>query len=148
MLTVFFDGACEPRNPGGTASYGFIIFDGDREIYRESKIVCSGDGASNNVAEYNGLINALRWLYANKLAERDICCKGDSKLVIEQMNGNWKMNKGIYLPWAQKCQQALKYFPKIKLEWVSRDFNIADEVSKQRLRDAGIQFKIQPESKP
>jgi ribonuclease HI len=63
MVTVFFDGACEPVNPGGVASYGFIVLQDEKEIYRESKIVAEGPEASNNVAEYNGLLNALRWLY-------------------------------------------------------------------------------------
>ncbi len=135
----------EPINPGGTASYGFIILDGEKEIYRESKIVDEGKEASNNVAEYNGLLNALRWLYRKGYQHDEIICKGDSRLVIEQINGNWGMNKGLYIPWAIKCKGALKYFDSISFEWVPREENIADDVSKGALRAKGIKFRIQPE---
>ena len=145
MIEVFFDGCCEPKNPGGTASYGFIVLGGDKEIYRESKIVCSGPEASNNVAEYNGLLNALRWLYKNGYKDTDIHCKGDSMLVVQQINGRWNMNKGIYIPWAIKCKEAIKYFPKITFDWIPREENIADDISKSCLRKAGIKFRIQPE---
>jgi len=147
MITIFFDGACEPKNPGGTASYGFIIQKDGKELYREGKIVCSGAGASNNVAEYSGLINALRWLYSNKLQNEEILCHGDSMLVINQMGGSWQIKQGIYVEYAYKCKDALKYFPNIKFEWVPREQNIADYISKNGLRDAGIKFRIQPEGK-
>jgi ribonuclease HI len=134
MITVFFDGACEPKNPGGTASYGVIILNNGKEIHRETKIVCKGNGASNNVAEYNGLINALRWLYARRLQDEEILCKGDSKLVVEQMSGRWGINKGIYVEWALKCKEALKYFTNIKLAWIPREQNIADAISRKVAR--------------
>jgi hypothetical protein len=47
-----FDGACEPVNPGGTATFGVIIKDEDGTvIYEEHGLVGSGDAMSNNVAE-------------------------------------------------------------------------------------------------
>lgn len=145
MITVYFDGACEPVNPGGVAAYGFIVRKDEKEIYRESKIVAEGPTASNNVAEYNGLLNALRWLYSNGHREERIVCMGDSKLVVEQINGRWGMNKGLYIPWAIKCKDALKYFVDISFEWVPRISNIADDVSKDALRRRGVKFRIQPE---
>lgn len=145
MIRLYFDGACEPINPGGTASYGFVVFQDDKEIYSESKIVAEGKDASNNVAEYNGLLNALRWLYKNKFNQEKIECIGDSKLVVCQMNGQYRINKGIYVPWAYKCKDAVKYFNSISFKWVSRAENIADEVSKKALKDRGVKFRIQPE---
>jgi ribonuclease HI len=147
MITVYFDGACEPKNPGGTASYGFIIQQDGKEIYREGKIVCSGAGASNNVAEYQGLINALRWLYAHKFQHNEIDCLGDSQLVINQMGGLWNINKGIYVEHALTCKKAITYFSNITFKWIPREQNIADDISKTGLRNAGIKFRIQPEEK-
>jgi ribonuclease HI len=144
-ITVFFDGACEPVNPGGVASYGFIVHKNEVEVYRESKIVAEGKDSSNNVAEYNGLLNALRWLYKNGHQDDNVVCKGDSRLVVEQINGRWQMNKGIYIPWAIKCREAVKYFTNISFEWVPRTENIADDVSKDCLRRRGVKFRIQPE---
>ncbi|MDP2643705.1 MAG: ribonuclease HI family protein [Desulfobacterales bacterium] len=145
MITVFFDGACEPVNPGGIAAYGVIIQIDGKEIFRESKIVAEGPMASNNVAEYNGLIAALRYLFKHKYKDEKIQCFGDSKLVIEQMNGNWNINKGLYVEHAYKCRDALKYFPNITLSWVPRLQNIADDVSKDCLRRRGVKFHIQPD---
>ena len=144
-IIVFFDGACEPVNPGGVASYGFVVLLNEKEIYRESKIVAEGKEASNNVAEYNGLLNAFRWLFKNGHKDDKIICKGDSRLVIEQINGHWRMNKGLYIPWAVKCKDALKCFSDISFEWVPRLENIADDVSKDCLRRHGVKFRIQPE---
>jgi len=163
MIKLYFDGACEPINPGGTAAYGFIIlresvegnggFEVNKltELYRESKIVAEGPGTSNNVAEYSGLLNALRWLQKNKLTPESIHCYGDSKLVVYQMGQDpgtgrqWKIKKGLYKPAAFRCKEIVKEFPRIKFSWVPREKNIADVISKQALRDRGVEFKIQPE---
>jgi len=147
MITVYFDGACEPKNPGGTASYGFIIHKDEKELYQHGEIICSGPGASNNVAEYCGLINALRWIYINNYKDEQILVHGDSMLVINQMAGSWNINKGIYVDYAHKCKDALRYFTNIKFEWVPREQNIADDISKSGLRSAGVKFRIQPDNK-
>jgi hypothetical protein len=55
------------------------------------------------------------------------------------------MNKGLYIPWAIKCKDAIKYFTDISFEWVPRLENIADDVSKDCLRRRGVKFRIQPE---
>ena len=167
MIKLYFDGACEPRNPGGTAAYGFIIFreaihgeggfEVERltELYRESKIVAEGGPEStNNVAEYSGLFSALKWLQKNNLTSETIRCYGDSRLVIYQLTEDhpetgkkWKVRPGHkpYKPVALKCRELVKEFPHIKFTWVPREKNIADAVSKQVLRDKGVTFRIQPE---
>lgn len=134
MIEIFFDGACEPKNPGGTASYGFIVLKEKKELYSESGIIAKGERASNNVAEYGGLLKALRWLYKNNYQKQNITCCGDSKLVIEQMSGNWKIKKGLYVDWAYKCLEALKYFPNTSLEWIPKEENTkADRLSRDVL---------------
>ena len=50
--------------------------------------------ATNNVAEYHGLIAALQWAAEHHLTQLSI--KGDSLLIIEQMRGNYKVkNEGL-----------------------------------------------------
>lgn len=117
-----------------------------KELYRESKVVAEGPTASNNVAEYSGLLSALAWLKDKGLAREKIQCFGDSNLVVQQMMGNWKIKKGLYKLYAFRCQELIRTFPNISVSWIPREKNIADEVSKGVLRSRGIKFRIQKES--
>lgn len=89
MIKIYFDGACEPVNPGGTASWGFIIKGEDgKNIVVKSGIVGKGVGMTNNVAEYHGLIAALKTLEEfNK--DETVEIRGDSKLVICHITKEW-----------------------------------------------------------
>jgi len=53
---AYFDGACEPVNPGGTASYGAAIYENQQLVWKCSQIYGRGEHTSNNVAEYAALI--------------------------------------------------------------------------------------------
>jgi hypothetical protein len=69
-------------------------------------------------------------------------------LVIEQMSGRWRILKGAYVPLALRAKQLLMAFsPKPTLLWIPRDQNgIADELSKAKLKKAGVEFRIQREA--
>lgn len=84
-VVLYFDGRCEP-NPGGIATYGFVIRDGGALVAAEGGPV---DGRTNNVAEYTGLIRGLE--RAAALGLRDFEVRGDSKLVIFQVRGAWRV---------------------------------------------------------
>jgi ribonuclease HI len=149
-IKAYFDGCCEPVNPGGTASYGAVVFINDVRIWDCSKIFYPVKGkekeTSNNVAEYSGFIAILEYLIENELEGSQITIYGDSKLVIEQMKGNWRMVKGFYLPFAKRAKELVRNFKKLKLVWIPREQNsIADELSKAELLKAGVKFMIQPE---
>jgi len=101
---------------------------------------------SNNVAEYSGFLAILEYLRSQNLHRESIVIFGDSNLVIQQMFGRWKMHGGHYIPIAQKAKELLKQFPRTQGEWIPRDENdIADELSKRELVNAGVKFRIQPE---
>jgi ribonuclease HI len=104
-------------------------------------------GPSNNVAEYSGFLAILEYLLSTDLDDQTINIHGDSKLVIEQMQGNWRMKKGFYIATAKKAKETLKRFrKKPTLIWIPREKNdIADELSKAELKKAGVEFRIQPE---
>lgn len=147
MIKVYFDGCCEPYNPGGTAAFGVVIFDKEKgELHRKSQIVGRGAKMSNNVAEYSGLKHALEWLKENGLNKEEILFLGDSKLVINQIWGTWQMKGGLYFPIALDCLKLIPYFPNSTGQWISREFNnLADQLSKQHLKESGVKFRIQPE---
>lgn len=149
MIKAYFDGACEPKNPGGTASFGAVIFKDEKRIKEISQIFYPEKGkekmTSNNVAEYSGFLSILEYLKDNNLHEEKIHIFGDSNLVVQQMKGNWRMIKGYYIPVAEKAKRLFTKFPNTTLHWIPREQNgIADKLSKAKLLKAGIKFKIQP----
>ena|SRR3990167_311701 len=150
MIKAYFDGCCEPVNPGGYASFGAVVFNDSNRIWDCSRMFTSKKGkereTSNNVAEYCGFVSILEFLIEKNMTKEHIKIYGDSNLVIQQMFGTWQMRKGFYIPTAIKAKKLLKKFSDIRGEWIPREENdIADELSKGELRKAGIEFRIQPE---
>ena len=86
MYKLYFDGGADP-NPG-KAGAGAVIYEKNEEILSVSIYV--GDHETNNVAEYTGLIAGLELALENNIC--DITVKGDSQLVIKQMNEVSKKN--------------------------------------------------------
>lgn len=92
VIEIWIDGACEPVNPGGTATYGLVVKDDRQVVHQGSGRVGSGEGMSNNVAEYAGLIAALRYLRSREFHRAIIF--SDSQLVVRQSRGEWAANSG------------------------------------------------------
>ncbi len=146
MIQVWFDGVCEPKNPGGYGAYGLYIDKNGYASFKEGVLVGNGPKISNNVAEYSGFLRALKFLIDKGLSKEEIIVRGDSKLVIEQMFGTWRIKQGLYLPLAFEAQELLKQFPKINGKWIPRDENdVCDKLAKDVLRNMKIKFKLQPE---
>lgn len=144
---AYFDGACEPVNPGGTASFGAVVFHNGEPVWKRSDIYIPDGGieTSNNMAEYAGLIAVLEWLADQNLFAAEIMVRGDSKLVIEQTFGTWKIKSGAYVPLAHQARKLLAQFKNIRGEWIRRDRNaVADGLSKNALKKAGVKLKLQP----
>jgi len=145
MLSIYIDGACEPFNPGGTASYGLVVkAQTGLVLHGEAKIVGSGSGISNNVAEYSALIASIEWHMENCSTET-VCIMSDSLMLVNQMNGIWQARRGLYLPYLLK---ALKLIEEHKLEgrysfkWIPREQNWeADKLSKDILKARGIRVR-------
>lgn len=148
MIEVWFDGAVEPVNPGGWGGYGAAIYRDSEKLHEISGVIQKSPETSNNVAEYRALIEALSWLVVHGYAEEEILIRGDSRLVIEQMWGTWKIKAGLYAPLARQCKAIVARFSRLRGRWVPREENgPADELSKRELKRIGVGFRIQPESK-
>jgi ribonuclease HI len=94
-LLLHVDGGCEPKNPGGVTTAGWAIFESQSSynpIVEHSAVVRDGGPlATNNYGEYKALCLALKWLKENRW-HGDLHVKADSKLLIEQVSGRWKVN--------------------------------------------------------
>ena len=105
---AWFDGACEPVNPGGTATFGVVVKAKDGTVLlREHGYVGQGSGMSNNVAEYAGVLHVLKYL-ASRPPGR-VTIHGDSNLVINQLSGKWRIRKGLYPSIAVEAKELLAY---------------------------------------
>jgi ribonuclease HI len=135
-LEVWIDGACEPVNPGGTASYGVVVKSNGVAIFTNSAIVGSGPRMSNNVAEYSGLLAFLEW-YIQHAHNGFIIVYSDSSLLINQMTSYWRARRGLYFPYYKRAWEIIhqnNLRDKISYRWVPREQNQeADKLSKDAL---------------
>nr|3ALY_A Chain A, Crystal Structure of RNase HI from Sulfolobus tokodaii with C-terminal deletion [Sulfurisphaera tokodaii str. 7]3ALY_B Chain B, Crystal Structure of RNase HI from Sulfolobus tokodaii with C-terminal deletion [Sulfurisphaera tokodaii str. 7] len=129
MIIGYFDGLCEPKNPGGIATFGFVIYLDNRKIegYGLAEKPFSIN-STNNVAEYSGLICLMETML--RLGISSPIIKGDSQLVIKQMNGEYKVKAKRIIPLYEKAIE-LKKKLNATLIWVPREENKeADRLSR------------------
>ncbi|UXD21803.1 ribonuclease H [Ignicoccus pacificus DSM 13166] len=138
VLYLYFDGLCEPKNPGGVATYGFVIRD------ESGKVICKGKGAigagflgdvtTNNIAEYTALIKALECLREKGIKDK-VIIRGDSQLVIRQLKGEYSVRSERIKPLFQRAKELLRGLDYV-LEWVPRRLNEeADALSREAFRE-------------
>ncbi len=138
---AYFDGLCEPRNPGGYACGGWCIEPHpDCDAFAERKAGGSfylhGAGATNNVAEYRAAIEALGAIH-HAGYHGDVRLHGDSQLVVRQFNREWRCNKPELQELLTTLHSATIQFSSVTVVWVPRDQNaIADEQSRVAYRRA------------
>jgi len=134
VIEVFVDGLCEPVNPGGIATFGFVVYKNGVKVKEYSDLVDSSD-SSNNVAEYSALIEALKFL-DNEFNEERVVVKSDSQLLVYQLNGYYSVNAYRIIPLFHKASNLLRHFPKITVKWVMREENVeADALSRKAYAD-------------
>src|SRR5258706_10118662 len=85
MLTIFSDGGS--RGNPGPAACAYVIYQNDEIIKQDAKYLGI---TTNNVAEYNGVLQALTWLVENNIKE-SIEFYLDSQLVVRQLEGRYKI---------------------------------------------------------
>jgi len=113
---VFCDGASR-SNPGDASIGVSISFDG-KEIHTISREIGI---ATNNEAEYQALIDGLNYCIENSINEVDVFL--DSKLVIEQVNKNYKVKAHNLKEFNSEVENMIKDFKYIKFNHVYREDN-------------------------
>ncbi|MFD7877501.1 reverse transcriptase-like protein, partial [Streptomyces sp. NPDC059766] len=122
------------RGNPGPAGYGSVVIDaasGETLAERAEYIGV----ATNNVAEYRGLVAGLRAAHELDPAA-EVHVRMDSKLVVEQMSGRWKIKHPDMKPLAA---EAARVFPsaQVTYEWIPRERNKhADRLANEAM-DAG-----------
>jgi ribonuclease HI len=141
-IRVFFDGGflTESRMSG----QGIIIYFSQNGInYRLKKNASFTNIESNNEAEYAALWAAARELEELGVQYEQVLIRGDSKVVIEQMKGEWPCYEVSLQNWADKIETLFK---KLQIEpvyeWIARNENKdADHLVNQALNGKIIKAK-------
>ena len=121
MITIYFDGLCRPRNPGGVATYGYVVYKGGEKVKSGNGVIGSGAGMTNNVAEYSALNHAVEWVIRH-CPDDELLIRGDSQLVIHQMNGTWQIHSETskkFVPAIRRLLQGRQ----TRFDWIPREQN-------------------------
>ncbi len=120
------------RGNPGPAGYGAVVLDLSGAVLAERS---AGIGvATNNVAEYRGLIAGLR--AAAELGASAVDVRMDSKLVVEQMSGRWKVKHPSMQPLVAEAREVARAFDRVGYEWIPRERNQrADRLANQAMDD-------------
>jgi ribonuclease H / adenosylcobalamin/alpha-ribazole phosphatase len=118
------------RGNPGNAAYGAVLRDADSGAVIAERGERIGV-ATNNVAEYRGLIAGLH-LYREYAEGADLEVRLDSKLVVEQMSGNWKIKHPSMRPLAVEANKLAPFGT--RFVWVPREQNKeADRLANEAL---------------
>ncbi len=120
------------RGNPGPASYGALVRDADTGEVIATRGETIGT-ATNNVAEYRGLIAGLE-LAAEHAPGADVEVRMDSKLVVEQMAGRWKVKHPSMQPLAAKARELAGAVT--DWTWVPRERNAAADALANEALDA------------
>src|SRR6188472_3525772 len=117
VITAYVDGGA--RGNPGPAGYGVHIQDPDGAVLDE--LHGSLGVATNNVAEYTGLLAALRWAVERGHARVHI--RADAELLVKQMRGEYKVkNEGLKPLFLQACA-LIRQIGDVRFQHVRREFN-------------------------
>lgn len=124
MITAYIDGGA--RGNPGPAGYGCFIV--DAQGLPIAKLHGALGVATNNVAEYNGLLAALEW--AAERGHTRVHVKADSLLLVEQMNGNYRVKNEGLLPLYRQARHLVAKIGHVTFEHIPREQNKeADKLS-------------------
>ncbi len=123
-LRVYVDGAAEP-NPG-PSGIGIVIYDEKKEKIKEVKKYIGL--ATNNVAEYKALIQGLK--ESKKLLARSVSLFSDSQLLINQLNGRFRIKDKDLRRLFQQAKNLEDGFEKVTYDLIDRNKNkLADQLA-------------------
>ena len=125
LIEVYFDGLCQPINPGGISCYAFVVKSDGGTIYSDYGIAVEpfSKDSTNNVAEYTALVKALQWLLENNLSATKVEIKSDSQLIVNQLTGDYKVKSKRIMSLYKQVLLLKSKFQDIHIKWVPREKN-------------------------
>ena len=138
MIVAYIDGGA--RGNPGPAGYGVFIQSLDGQVLDELHGALGI--ATNNVAEYNGLLAALQWAIDHETDRVHI--RADSELLVKQMRGEYKVKNAGLQPLYVRARLLAAQLAEVKFEHVRREFNKeADRLSNLGMDEAEKRLKAE-----
>jgi formyltetrahydrofolate-dependent phosphoribosylglycinamide formyltransferase len=139
-IIAYIDGASR-GNPGPAAA-GFILF-GPDGAQLQGKAFFLGE-ATNNVAEYTGIVKALE--AAKQLGADELTLFSDSELLVKQLNGEYKVKSEQIRPLFRQAVNLLEQFKKANVQHIMREKNNeTDNLVNQSLNlESDVEAKPKP----
>ena len=120
------------RGNPGPAGYGARIEREDGSIVELKEALSL---ATNNVAEYSGLLAALRWAVDQGI--RTLHIRSDSELLVKQMKGQYRVKNEGLQPLYAEAVSLVRRVGKVTFEHVRREFNKdADRLANEAMDEA------------
>lgn len=117
MIVAYIDGGA--RGNPGPAGYGVRIEAEHGAVVDEFSAPIGI--ATNNVAEYRGLIAALEWAQAH--GHREVHIRSDSQLLVQQMLGNYRVKNAGLQPLHARARLLAHDIGRVTFEHVRRESN-------------------------
>ncbi|HNA51847.1 MAG TPA: reverse transcriptase-like protein, partial [Mycobacterium sp.] len=108
------------RGNPGPAGFGCVVWSADHGTLLAEHKQAIGI-TTNNVAEYRALIAGLE--EARRLGADEVAVAADSKLIIEQMSGRWKVKHPDMAELHQQARALASTFDAVTYEWIPRERN-------------------------
>ncbi|GEM31798.1 bifunctional RNase H/acid phosphatase [Nocardia neocaledoniensis NBRC 108232] len=136
MTEVIVEADGGSRGNPGPAGYGAVVFDADHaRVLAERKEYLGV--TTNNVAEYRGLIAGLA--ASAELGATVVAVRMDSKLVVEQMSGRWKVKHPSMIPLVEQARALVAGFDRVSFTWIPRAENShADRLANEAMDDGDL----------
>jgi ribonuclease HI len=129
IFTIHTDGGS--RGNPGPAAFAYTIERPGASIIEEKGYL--GD-TTNNIAEYAGIVKALH--HAADLGAKAVVLNSDSELLVQQMNGRYKVKNPGILPLFQEACRLAKAIGNVKIRHIYREHNSrADRLCNDALDD-------------
>jgi probable phosphoglycerate mutase len=120
------------RGNPGPAGYGVRIERADGSIVELKEALPL---ATNNVAEYSGLLAALRWAAASAITTLHI--RSDSELLVKQLKGQYRVKNQGLQPLYEQAVALARQIGRVTFEHVRREFNKdADRLANEAMDEA------------
>jgi ribonuclease HI len=131
MIRAYIDGGA--RGNPGPAGYGVRVEDAAGNLLAELHAPLGI--ATNNVAEYNGLLAALKWAIDH--GQTVVHIRADSELLVRQMRGEYKVKHPGLQPLAARARLLMMELDTVTFEHIRREFNKeADRLSNLGMDEA------------
>jgi ribonuclease HI len=133
-VVAYIDGGA--RGNPGPAGYGVRIETPDGRLLDELSGALGV--TTNNVAEYQGLLAALRWAAVHD--HRDVRIRSDSELLVKQMRGEYRVKSAGLQPLHEEARALVRRLGRVAFEHVPRSRNReADRLANRAMDDAAGQ---------